>query len=260
MVGEFRNRLDLLDAMPQGGIVAEVGVQRGDFAEEILSRCAPRLLLLIDAWQHVPDGSYAIDKSNVSQDEHDRFYAVVCARFSAEIAAGTVIVLRGPSEVVLPQLPDRWLDWIYLDGDHTLDAMRRDLASCDRIVKGTGFIAGHDYVENDAAGFGVVPAVAEFCPTRHWRLVARTLNDDVCDGYDSYVLSQHGPPKKETTMTTTDRPTVSTDGPDQTPPPRVGVWTQFWRWLSGGRRPPRNRPRPGLSSPDDRDRSIYPLW
>ncbi len=196
MIREFRNRLKLLDALPKGGIVAEVGVQRGDFAAEILARCAPRVLVLIDVWQHVTEGKYALDKSNVSQAEHDRFYGNVCERFRAEIEAGKVIVLRGLSEVVLPQLPDRWLDWVYLDGDHTFDAVQRDLAYCDRIVKSTGFIVGHDYIEDMTTGFGVVLAVNEFCDTRKWLLVGRTRDDDICNGYDSFVLSRNQRPKE----------------------------------------------------------------
>ena len=51
---ELPDRLALLDRLPRGGVVAEIGVQHGDFAAEILRRSQPRLLVLIDGWRHRP--------------------------------------------------------------------------------------------------------------------------------------------------------------------------------------------------------------
>jgi hypothetical protein len=187
-VPEFPDRLALLDSLPRGRLVAEVGVQRGDFAAEVLRRCAPRLLLLVDAWRHIPEGAYRLDKSNVSQAEHDAFYREVCERFRVEMTAGRVLVLRGLSRDVLPMLPDGWLDWVYLDADHGYEAVLADLTVCARKVRPGGLICGHDFVEAPGQGFGVVEAVGDFCRTAGWELAARTRNDRLCDGFDSYVL------------------------------------------------------------------------
>src|SRR5437879_1641185 len=42
------NRLSLLDCLPKGGVVAEIGTQRGLFAKEILHRAQPARLEIID--------------------------------------------------------------------------------------------------------------------------------------------------------------------------------------------------------------------
>ena len=57
--------------MPSKGIVAEVGVDEGNYSEEILSITKPKILYLIDAW-----GSerYGDDKFNKVQN-----------RFAAEV-------------------------------------------------------------------------------------------------------------------------------------------------------------------------------
>lgn len=189
---EFADRIQLLDHLPRHGIVAEVGVQRGDFAAEILQRCCPRLLLLIDCWQHQPGPRYSRDKSNVSQTEHEKFYHAVCERFRDELAGGRVVVLRGFSCDVLQMLPDHWLDWIYLDADHSVEAVSQDLQFSARKVRDNGLICGHDYVESGDSQFGVVEAVSAFCSGSAWRLAMRTRNDRICDGFDSYVLKRGG--------------------------------------------------------------------
>lgn len=185
---ELPDRLALLDLLPNGGVVAEIGVQQGDFAAEILRRCEPRLLVLIDCWRHQPDGPYRLDKSNIPQAEHDRFHAQVCERFRAELGQGRVVIFRGFSSEVLPILTDGWFDWVYLDADHSYAAVRKDLAWCSLKVKDGGLIAGHDYVDAPNRDFGVVQAVTEFCQNEGWQLIARTRDDRLCEGYDSYVL------------------------------------------------------------------------
>ena len=47
----FSSRLEMLHALPKGGIVAEVGVFRGDFAQKIYDIVKPDLLYLIDKWE-----------------------------------------------------------------------------------------------------------------------------------------------------------------------------------------------------------------
>jgi hypothetical protein len=178
--------------LPRGGVVAEIGVQRGDYADEILRRARPRRLYLIDCWQH-QCGTYALDKSNVSAEEHEAFYRRVLGRFGSEIRSGRVTVIRGFSHEVLPTLTVGSFDWVYLDGDHSLEAVRRDLRDCARIVRRRGFICGHDYCRDERAGFGVAQAVEEFCRDCGWELIMLTDRDPLCDGvYESFVLGRRG--------------------------------------------------------------------
>src|SRR5438128_2636692 len=46
----FRDRETLLDHLLKGGVVAEIGVNEGEFSEKILSVCQPKKLVLIDVW------------------------------------------------------------------------------------------------------------------------------------------------------------------------------------------------------------------
>lgn len=73
----------LLQKMPSNGIVAEIGVSQGVFAEQILKITNPEKLYLIDAWAtDLPQfGKVAFDGVN--------------EKFSDEIAASRIELLRG---------------------------------------------------------------------------------------------------------------------------------------------------------------------
>ena len=62
-----------------------------------------------------------------------------------------------------PLLPDESLDLVFIDGDHTYEGCKADISNYYAKVKPGGFIAGHDY-ENDEFKFGqmVKRAVDEF--------------------------------------------------------------------------------------------------
>ncbi len=40
---------------------------------------------------------------------------------------------------------DDYFDFIYIDGDHSYEAVKRDIANCLPKLKKNGYIAGHDY-------------------------------------------------------------------------------------------------------------------
>lgn len=161
------NRDALLESLPKGGIVAEAGVDHGDFSNRILEITRPARLHLIDAWN--------------SRRYHGGLERLVRDKFSREIAAGLVRLNRGLSIDVLNGFPDGYFDWVYLDTDHSYATTRKELEVARRKVKSTGIIAGHDYVTGNWDGgirYGVVEAVHEFCVKHDWELIALTHETD----------------------------------------------------------------------------------
>src|SRR5690348_16539487 len=51
-------RRKLLGRFPRGGVGAEVGTWKGDFAEQLLALTQPAHLYLIDPWEHREEGAY----------------------------------------------------------------------------------------------------------------------------------------------------------------------------------------------------------
>lgn len=181
-------REQFLFLLPREGTVAEVGVARGDFSRQILDRTAPERLHLIDPWIHQAREDYANDPNNWSDEEGDAVHHQVSVAFAGEVAAGRVVIHRAFSTDVAPTLPDESLDWVYIDGMHTRDAVAADLEAFHAKIKPDGLILGHDYAkhpEAQAMDFGVVEAVNAFVRERNCVFVALTN-----EFYPTYVLAR----------------------------------------------------------------------
>jgi hypothetical protein len=122
----------ILRRMPQRGVVAEIGVDLGDFSEKILALNRPRELHLIDPWT-AESGEYRQRQADgVASDSPRKLatvarFAVVRDRFASEIDGGGVMLHRANSDIAGGQFPDRFFDWVYIDGNHSYEAVRQDL-------------------------------------------------------------------------------------------------------------------------------------
>jgi hypothetical protein len=137
---------------------------------------------------HQDRADYARDQNNASDNEQERRYRSVRERLLSEIDGGVVRVHRDFSTGAASKFADGSLDWIYVDGMHTEDAVYADLIAYEPKVSKSGFIVGHDYANHLQAqqwGFGVVEAVNRFVRERGYEFVALTM-----DGFPTYVLTR----------------------------------------------------------------------
>lgn len=110
----------ILDRVKPDSVI-EIGAARGVSTELFLLRC--RRVTTIDPW----DGHY----------ELHTFLARCGAYPHLEF-------LKQHSPGALPVFNDGEFDMCYIDGDHTYDAVRADIIGCARIVRRSGWLAGHD--------------------------------------------------------------------------------------------------------------------
>lgn len=137
------DRNSLLRHMPKRAACAEVGVLIGDFSELILRCTDASELHLIDIQPMAIEAA----RRRFNGDNGIRFHL-------------------GDSSQVLKGFPQRSLDWIYLDGDHSYPAVKRDLEAARQVVKRDGLIALNDYTffgPSDFQKYGVMEALHEFC-------------------------------------------------------------------------------------------------
>lgn len=167
----------LLEALPKGGVVAELGVAEGEFSEEILARNKPQQLYLVDPWD---------------MDRYSKGLQIIKSKFELEIGSSRVVIRQGTSLDMLSQFDDKTFDWIYIDTDHSFALTWEELVLADRKVKQVGRIAGHDFCTGNTVKpvvYGVVEAVNKFCVDYGWRFEFLTLEPDA---HFSYCLKRIG--------------------------------------------------------------------
>ncbi len=153
----------LLSKLPQNSVGAEIGAWKGDFSSRILSKINPRKLYLIDPYRYVAEyGEALYGGRSGSQERMNEVYKSVVNRFRTEISNERLEIIRNSSRSALSNFQDNDLDWVYIDGDHTYEYVKKDLETSWSKVRIGGFITGDDYNLMGWWEDGVTKAVNEF--------------------------------------------------------------------------------------------------
>jgi hypothetical protein len=157
-----QNNTPTLKYIKEGDVCAEIGVWKGHRSSQIL-KCKPSKLHLIDPWesQDVIGRCYSVE-----QEKMDKIHEGVSTKLGK---LSNVEIHRNFSTDVI--FPKEYFDWIYIDGDHSCDAVKKDLAFYYPLMKRGGYLCGDDYglwsnrpkegFGSDGGG-GPKPAVDEF--------------------------------------------------------------------------------------------------
>lgn len=148
----YSDRYRMLETLPQGGVVGEVGTDRGDFAARIVAATHPRTL-------HI----FELDISRINPDN-----------ISSLVADGTCQLHVGDSSEQLRALPNQSFDWIYIDGDHGYEGVKRDIAAAAPKIKPGGLMVFNDYAVWSVTSMrrcGVAKAANEFAIANEWPLI-----------------------------------------------------------------------------------------
>jgi hypothetical protein len=114
----------------------------------------------------------------------------VLTRFQSQIKENKVVIHRDYSDVVAKTFPDQYFDWVYIDANHTYEAVYADLHAYFPKIKDDGFIIGHDFTNHRVAQschFGVVEAVAQFCKETGTHLLALTGTEE----FSTYIIAKN---------------------------------------------------------------------
>lgn len=145
---DLTNRRTLIKSLPKDWkFGAEVGVRTGWFARYILTNTNMNLYC-IDPWTQNP-------QLMTDWDEAYDMYLFLTEKFGNRVST-----IRGWSPDVSINFADETLDFVYIDAEHTYDAVKLDIPAWWKKVRKGGIIAGHDYSTTNWPG--VVQAVDEF--------------------------------------------------------------------------------------------------
>lgn len=177
----FANRSDLVAGLriPQGGIVAELGVVLGEFSISLIKLLEPREFVAVDAFvlHQLPSLWGRPTDAIFQRQSHRDFY-------QKELAGSpcTVTLCEGVSQTMLEAYPNRYFDMIYINSDHSYNATKENAAVAMRKVRQDGVLVFNDYALFDpfsASYYGVVPAVNELVVNEGYRVVGFALQEQM---------------------------------------------------------------------------------
>jgi hypothetical protein len=168
--------------------VAEIGVYRGAFATRLLADCPGiERYTMLDPWRNLSDWN---KPANTDSDTFEEYYKESLA--STEFAADRRRVLRGKTTEMAGEIEDESLDFVYIDGDHTLRGITIDLISLWPKVKQGGWLAGDDFCESiwqHPANFEptlIFPFAVHFAEAQRCKIYALPFNQ--------YAIHKSAPP------------------------------------------------------------------
>ena len=125
------------------GIGVEIGVQRGEFSRHLLQYWPGERLYMVDTWRHLKG---YLDMANGDHNvQLDNMAKAFMATYEADARA---VILRDYSVSASNLFPDKSLDFVFIDGDHSYAAAKADIEAWAPKVKAGGILCGHDYTDS----------------------------------------------------------------------------------------------------------------
>jgi len=170
----IKNRNEMLALLPKKIVIAELGVFRGDYSQIIIDIIQPSHIYLVDIFNEGPsfsgdkDGENAITIPNLFVE-----YENLIKKYKKQ---NNVSIIRNTTTDFLTNISSDILQAVYIDADHTYNAVYNDLINSYNKIKQYGWIMGHDF-----NGMEVQHAVNRFCAERN--LEIEYLTQDKCPSY-----------------------------------------------------------------------------
>lgn len=138
--------------------IVEIGVRQGENALMMLQELPIERLYLIDPFLPYEDGKTCW----ISQKTQDDYYFKMFENF--KIYLDKITLITKTSEFAHRLFPNLYFDFIYIDGCHDYEFVKKDIECWWQKLKIGGVMAGHDY---SGMGYpGVRKAVDEFFKDR----------------------------------------------------------------------------------------------
>lgn len=134
--------------------VVEVGVGYGFHAKELLMNSCLEHLSLIDPMRNYDNDCFARDIMSTIPSTPGNQFNELFELINEELSPWKekYTWFRKPSlEITIDEIPDESIDCVFVDGDHSYDAVVKDLEFWWQKVKTNGVLLGDDYQMSDVA-------------------------------------------------------------------------------------------------------------
>lgn len=163
IIPNFSRRKEFIQMLKERGAKfgIEVGTDRGQYAQQLLAGIPTLRLYCVDPWVAYTEGN------NVhSQEEVDQIFAEAQERL-AGYDRERCEIFRGTSMDALRYMPDNFLDFAFIDGNHSYKNVLEDITEWTKKVKPGGIVCGHDYKVDPVNNYGVIEAVQKYVEDNH---------------------------------------------------------------------------------------------
>ena len=139
-------RAYILEQLNKNSKIVEVGVWKGDFSIQIWNISKPNLLILVDSWAFDEKVRGCAPQVNGEEPLNQHFFdQAKNDTFSKFENIQNVNILDSNSLDASTNYEDNFFDYIYLDAEHTYDAVTNDLKVWYPKLKKNGILFGDDY-------------------------------------------------------------------------------------------------------------------
>tara|TARA_Y100001970_G_scaffold285539_1_gene405600 strand:- start:8662 stop:9345 length:684 start_codon:yes stop_codon:yes gene_type:complete len=139
-------RAYILEQLSKNSTFVEVGVWKGDFSKQISNISNPKLLILVDSWTYdekVRGCAPQVDgKEPLNQNFFDQAKKDTYSKFENN---PNVHILDLNSQDASSTYEDNFFDYVYIDAEHTYEAVINDLKFWYPKLKKNGILFGDDY-------------------------------------------------------------------------------------------------------------------
>lgn len=141
----------LVDSVPDNGVFVECGAWLGRSSSFLCDYANDRIkIFIVDTWKGSSNELNSFHKLATITD----IYPI----FLENMGTRNFVPIRKDSIEACNQFEDNSCDVVFIDMEHTYEAVKRDIAAWKTKVKKGGILSGHDYTSNWP---GVVKAVNE---------------------------------------------------------------------------------------------------
>lgn len=163
--------------------IAEVGVAMGGLSQFLIDEFNPTEFHAFDTFEMKREW---LEKWGLPKDAPESSHlvaymdAMTVFMMDRGMREESVQIHCGKSWERMTMLSPMAFDLIYIDGDHSYEAVKRDIEASIPCLLADGFLVFNDYTVRE--GYGIVPAVNELLAAGGWEIVAFALQQEMyCD-------------------------------------------------------------------------------
>lgn len=145
----------------------EIGIFCGGHAKRILESTNVETLIGIDPYECYTPGMPRME----TQEDYNIMHDIVMERLQSNMR---YIHIRMTSDEAFERIKNNKYDFIFIDGLHTYDQLKKDLANYSTLIKKGGIISCHDY--NHPYFPRLTNAIDEFAKEHNTKVVVGPLH------------------------------------------------------------------------------------